>query len=156
MPDLDELRPLLEHDSANRIAAVRSPLPDNENLNSAEAVGLFWAALYSMALGDISEMPHALVVSHDQLASAGRAGAQRLFTVLGLPWNRAASREFDDNAYTVQRQRTQSTALHNLRRNPSQVASQWHNKLPEDEFSTIDHVTSSVRSQLESAQLPLD
>jgi hypothetical protein len=157
-PDLDELQPLVRAHQAER--AGRDPwahdLPRPGEVTEAEAMGRFWAALYAMALSDLEQVPHMVVVSHEELAGGGPGAARTLFDALGLAWTERSSGELAAGERSAPLAETSvRTGLHNFNRDPLAVARSWRKHLTDTEVKTIEAVTADVRSRLDAARLSL-
>jgi hypothetical protein len=148
-PDLAELQPILAA-HRQRQACPTSPVGSADS--DAAAMGFFWAALYEIALDNMRPAGGVLVVSHEELAGHGAAGARRLFAALGLTWSEAAMAELMMESGAP----PQSTsALHNLNRSPREVASAWRRHVSADEVRIVEEATEAVRQRLADARLPL-
>lgn len=150
-PDLAELQVVVEQ----RRRQGRDPmpvvdLPREGAMSEPQAMGLFWAALYRMALNDARRVPGLLVASHGAIAGGGEPAARQLFSRLGLRWtNRSTAvlgSEALSRAWTEQPDR--QTNLHNFDRNPREVASSWRAHLEPTEIEQIEAVTAEVRADL--------
>jgi len=118
-PDLDEVRELLNLD-----------VPPQDSLPQATAMGLFWAALYRVALTGLPE--GTIVVSHQGLAAGGSEARERLIGDLGLDSSVVTQ---DTIAATNERP---ITRLHNLNRNPEDVASAWKSQVSASEIAEAE------------------
>jgi Sulfotransferase family len=177
-PDLAELQPLARaHQAEGHPEPLRArDLPRPGEVPEPEAMGRFWAALYTMALSDADRTPGLLVVSHEEMAGGGEPAARALFEALGLRWSAATSAELTG------REPTPSTAgpavdagpagrpgaddlsdaaeatsrLHRaLDRDPSSVARSWRSAVSAEELAAIEAVTEDVRGRLDEIRLRL-
>lgn len=137
---------MLGHSDLTSASSTRL-LPSSNEADTPEAMGWFWAALYSTALGDLDELPDTLIVSHAELASGSSIAMRRLFDALMLPWSSATQHEFrTDRSQAVS---DSGTNLHNLSRPPSAVANAWRAHLSLGEIESIEKATAEVRGSLE-------
>lgn len=149
--DLAEVRRIVEQNHAVHSGAAEvPPPPEDDEASEAEAMGWFWSALHSIALADIAES-NALVVSHEELAAGGISAAARLFSALELRPGRRTDEEFSAGGADVH-----SSRLHNLDRNPADVAREWQGRLGAEDFESIESVASKVYARLEAERLALD
>jgi Sulfotransferase family len=163
LPDVEELAPVVEQYNGTVTEDGRAPVaPEGAVGSDVEAMGWFWSVLYTMALTDVAQLPDALVVSHEELASGGARARHRLFTELGL----SSGDEGDDEPETdavageaadegAEGGDHQGEGLHDFDRAPAQVATAWRTKLTPDEIATIEARTADVRDRLLSARLTL-
>jgi hypothetical protein len=154
-PDLDELQPLVRAQQAEgHPAALRAgDLPRPGEVSEPEAMGRFWAALYTMALSDVASTPGLLVVSHEEVAGGGRAAARVLFDALDLRWSAATTAEFAGKEPTGAEEA--GARLHRLDRDPSTVAGSWRSAVSDDELAAIEAVTEAVRRGLDEVRIRL-
>jgi hypothetical protein len=117
-----------------------------------EAMGRFWAALYTMALSDAASTPGLIVVSHEEVAGGGDAAARVLFDALGLLPSAATTAELTGKGEAAT---DSSTRLHRLDRDPSTVARSWRSAVPDDELAAIEAVTDDVRRRLDDIRIRL-
>jgi hypothetical protein len=153
-PDLDELRPLVQsHQSEGHPGGLSArDLPRPGEVSEPEAMGRFWAALYTIALSDAASIPDLVVVSHEEVAGGGRSAAGVLFDALGLRWSPATSAELTGRAPVTAEP---GTRLHRLDRDPSTVARSWRSAVSDSELATIEAVTADVLRRLDEARLQL-
>lgn len=150
LPDIDELKPIVERFRAR--CGPEDMLPDELETNvrpeSAAALGWFWSSLYSIALADVRRVKGVLVVSHERIASD--SGACRiLHEALGVTWSAATDAEFNRTPSGS----TDTQRLHNLDRSPAQTAVAWRDRLDPAEFQELDEMTTRVQSRLHALEL---
>jgi hypothetical protein len=153
-PDLDELQPLVRAYRAEDHPAGLGigDLPRPGEVSEPEAMGRFWAALYTMALSDAASTPGLIVVSHEEVAGGGGAAARVLFDALGLLPSAATTAELTGRGEAAA---DSSTRLHRLDRDPSTVARSWRSAVPDDELAAIEAVTDDVRRRLDDVRIRL-
>jgi hypothetical protein len=153
-PDLEELRPIVRaHQQEGHPPALTAlDLPAPGEVSPAEAMGRFWAALYTMALSDLPGLD-AVVVAHEEIAGGGTGAARALFARLGLSWSRRVDREFAGRP----REATVGgeARLHRFDRVPAEVAQSWREGVPATEVHLIEEVTAEVRDRLFQCRLRL-
>jgi hypothetical protein len=159
-PDLEELQPIVAaHQREGHGPEVTArDLPRTGETSEPEAMGRFWAALYTMALSDLERVPSAVVVDHAEVAGGGEPAARQLFDAVGLTWTSRSETELvgDASGQAPQPQEASGARLHEqLGRNPAQVAESWRSAVTDDEIAVIDEVTRPVREQLEALRLKL-
>jgi hypothetical protein len=154
-PDLDELQPLVRAQQAEGHPAALSAgdLPRPGEVSEPEAMGRFWAALYTMALSDVASTPGLLVVSHEEVAAGGRSAARVLFDALDLRWSAATTAEFAGKDPTAAEEA--GARLHRLDRDPSTVAGSWRAAVSDHELAAIEAVTEPVRRRLDEVRIRL-
>lgn len=143
-PDLEELQTVVvarRHAGLDPIPV--GDLPKSGSVSEAVAMGMFWNALYQMALNDARGVPGLLVVAHQTLAAGGRQVTQELFDELSLSYSDETDAELMRESGV-----TDPASLHNFARNPSDVSSAWRSKLSDVEIAEIESVTEDVRNQL--------
>lgn len=102
----------------------------------------FWSALYAMALYDITPLGSKVtVVAHEEAAAAGPSFTAALLTHLGLA--PPVVKNLEPRASEVD-----VGALHNLNRNPADVAREWEKRVSVDDRRELDERTSIVRAAL--------
>lgn len=152
LPDIEELTPIVKRfartspDAASAIPRLPSATP----ADGALAMAWFWSALYSMAITDIREIPDALVVPHELVATE-ESLCRRLHERLGVPWSAGAEAEFRrEEAGAVDPAR-----LHNFNRRPADAATAWRARLSEAEVADLEHATAPVRDLLDRSAFHL-
>lgn len=147
-PDLTELQPIVRAHQAEGHAAELTALdlPAPGEVSPAEAMGLFWAALYTMALSDL-EQPGlgAVVVAHEEIAGGGAEAARALFDELGLTWSDRVLAELQGRPRASA---PDNARLHRFDRAPAEVAQSWRATVPAAEIEVIEQVTAGVRERL--------
>jgi hypothetical protein len=153
-PDLEELQPLVRAHRAEGHPDGLSPpdLPRPGEVSEPEAMGRFWAALYTMALSDAASIPGLLVVSHEEVARGGRPTARALFDLLDLRWSAATTADLTAREPAAD---AAGTGLHRLDRDPSIVARSWRSAVSDVELATIEAVTVDVRNRLDGIRTRL-
>ena len=153
-PDLDELRALVRSYQleGHPIGPSAGDLPRPGQVSAPEAMGRFWATLYTMALGDAGDCPGLIVVSHEEAAGGGRSAVDVLFDALGLRWSAATAAEL---AGRVRSTTDAGTRLHRLDRDPSAVARSWRSAVSDAEMAAIEAVTEDARRRLDDVRLRL-
>ena len=174
LPDVQELGPVVDEYNRTATGVTQVPeAPDGAEGSDVEAMGWFWSALYTMALRDVAQIPDAVVVSHEELASGGAPARQRLLTELGLASGDDGHDEHADGdadgddgqdepgAQALVAEAVgegghhQGGGLHDFDRAPAQVATAWRAKLTQDEIATIEDRTAEVRDRLSSVRVTL-
>lgn len=148
-PDLAELQPIL---AAHRLRRGCGSATAGSADTEAAAMGSFWAGLYEIALDNVAAADGVVVVSHEEVAGHGAAGARRLFAALGLTWSDAAMGELMIESGAVP---ASTSALHNFNRSPREVASAWRRHVSEEEVRIVEEATHAVRQRLADARLRL-
>jgi hypothetical protein len=133
-----ELQQLERIPSTHGGGATRWPADEVGNL------GATWAALYRMALEDLSSLPAAMVVSHEELATGGESAAKALFAAVSLTWSDSAARFFGGGAASAEN----SSALHNLDRSPAVVANAWRAKVDAGDVAVLEAGAGDVLEEL--------
>jgi hypothetical protein len=150
-PDLVELSSVVAEADLPYGATV-PVVPGPDEVTPAEAMGVFWAVLHELALGDVAAAGTDIVVlSHEELAGGGSAAGHALADALGLRWTSAMRAELSKESST----RAASGRLHNFDRSPAQVAEEWRSKLTADEIRQIESVSASTRTKLSEVRFRL-
>lgn len=152
-PDLDEVQQLI-------IAAretggpILQNLPARDEVNFAQAIGHFWVALHEFVLHDLrhSEVAcRAHVVAHADAATGGIAAGQAIAKLLDIRWNKA----MDRSSISGPSASVSPTSLHNLDRDPAQVAEAWRHLATAEEIADLESVTAQTHSSLEKLRVRL-
>jgi hypothetical protein len=154
-PDLDELRPVLDHHRAEHGSSTGLDLPRPGDTDEADAMGRFWSALYEIALDGAEEVPGLIVLSHEELASGGVPAAHQLFRALQLRPSAATDAELSPKTQRAD-PTSEPAGLHNLQRAPQEVAGDWRHQLTPAEIERIEQVTEPIRARLQQLRLRLD
>lgn len=157
-PDLEELQAVVEARRRLGLDPVAiTDLPGVGEASEPTAMGLFWAALYRIALNDAVTVPGLVVVSHPEIAGGGTAAGKRLLAELDLTFTEESAAELARESGSAEQPRpqAQSSNLHNFDRDPGQVASSWRGLLEPAEIEEIESVTHDVRTDLEAARYDL-
>jgi len=162
-PDLEELQPLVEaHQGEGHPAELTAQdLPRPGEVSGPEAMGRFWAALYTMALSDAVRTPGTIVVSHEEIAAGGEDAARCLFGALGLSWTDRTTEELssgEDGEGVAAPSATggsEPVQLHRLNRDPTTVARSWRAAVGDDDLEVVEKVTRDVRRRLDEVRLRL-
>jgi hypothetical protein len=158
-PDLDELAPIVTaHQREGHAPGLTArDLPRPGECSEPEAMGRFWAALYTMTLSDLQHVPCAVVVDHAELARGGEPAARRLFEAVGLRWTERSASELvgerDGGAPRASAPGAAGRLHEQLGRDPAQVAQSWRAAVTDEEVAVIDDVTAAVHEQLEALRL---
>lgn len=152
-PDTAELAPVLRNHRLRRGATGELSLRGVDECGEAEAMGRFWAALYEMALDNVTGLEDVLVVSHEEIAGGGPTAGRRLFDALGLTWSSGAEAELAGQRADAAPADTRN--LHNFGRNPGEVAAAWRTHVTAEEVGVIESVTAEVRARLDAARFAL-
>ena len=152
--DLNELRPLVRSHQldGHPIGLSAGDLPRPGQVSAPEAMGRFWATLYTMALSDAGDSPGLIVVSHEEAAGGGRFAVEALFDALGLRWSAATAAEL---AAREKSTTDLETRLHRLDRDPSAVARSWRSAVSDAELAAIEAVTEDARRRLDDVRIRL-
>ena len=157
-PDLEELQPVIEERRRLGLDPVAiTDLPGVGEASEPLAMGLFWAALYRIALNDAARVPGLIVVSHPEIAGGGIAAGRRLLGELDLTFTAESAAELarEPGIVDASVSRVESSNLHNFDRDPGQVASSWRRLLEPSEVEEIESATRQVRTDLEAARYDL-
>lgn len=147
VPDTEELKPIIETFTAKNgpVSGVTQPPPSSEG--EVAMMAWFWNALYGMALHDGAGLgKDLLVVAHEDIAGGGTEVARRLFELLDLEWSDRVAEELNRSGSS---RKVDTAALHNLDRNPTQVAHEWSTKVSPAEREQLELATRDVRTLLE-------
>lgn len=157
-PDLIELNGVIDRRAAEGLDAEHrvERLPAPGERNPAQAMGLFWKALYDMALNDLGRTQRVIVVAHEEVAGSGVPAGRRLFERLGLRWTEESQAEaLGKDATGSEGPGAASRELHNLARNPKDVANSWRTHVSREELADVESVTADTRERLAAARLRL-
>jgi len=169
-PDLEELQPLVRaHQGEGHPAELTAQdLPRHGEVSEPEAMGRFWAALYTMALSDAVRTPGTLVVSHEEIAAGGVDAARALFDALGLSWTDRTTEELSAGEVGEAAEPPDAATgpsplgavaepvrLHRLNRDPTTVARSWRAAVGDDDLESVEKVTRDVLRRLDEIRLRL-
>lgn len=150
-PDMDELEAVVGEARADGLDV---PHPPRLPVDSAAAMGHFWATLHEIALTDVARAGVRLtVVSHSELAASGERGGRRLATRLGVAWTSGMAAELAREGGGEAAAEGQT--LHQFDRAPVAVAEAWRRRLDDDDVAAVEAVSSSTMAKLEDLRLPL-
>ncbi len=151
-PDMAELQAILEQARADGGPDLPD-LPADGEAPPAEAMGLFWACLHELALGDLDRTgTEAVIVAHHELAGSGPEGGRRLADRLDVEWTAQMESELAKEANANEGKPTQ---LHNFDRAPALVAEAWRAKLDDADVLEIERVTEGTRARLAERRIRL-
>lgn len=149
-PDVGEVRSIVHLAGSEGLDV--SDIPQSPDApNEVEAMAYFWAALHVLALAEAPIPTPMLVVSHEELATLGPKGGQRVFSELGLQWSVLAAEEMSRASGSP----VDAHELHNFDRPSASVAGAWRSKVADDEIEDLERLTIGVRTRLEARRLKL-
>ncbi len=139
-------------DLAEVTAALAHPSPPDP-ADQIGALAWFWAALNQKALADLAQIPGALVISHEELATGGEAAMRRVYAALGLTWKPppASTKPAPGSAKVNAAGKT----LHRLDRPAEHVASAWRASLTEAELAHLTTDAGPTLAALREQRLDL-
>lgn len=114
-------------------------------------VARMWSALHTLVLEDIDRGTSVHVVAHESASSGGESALKALFSAVGLRW-RATGRRADQPTPTGE---AAPDRLHNLRRDPRDVAHAWRQDIASEEFTRVDQAAKPLLQQLAEVELQL-
>lgn len=149
-PDLKELDGLIDVDDAD-------PDVDGSVDPVVGDMARFWAALNRVALEDALATPHAFVVSHEALTTAGPAGVRALAVACGLTLPPAEDEPDVDQAPSSvpARGTPEGKRLHDFDRAPQEVAHGWRGKISDLELAVLEHHAGETLARLQGSALSL-
>jgi hypothetical protein len=146
-PDLDEIGSLVPEAARHRPELAELYAGGGASLGEAARMGLFWAVLQVLLLDDLPQVPQTLVVAHGELAAGGVGAAEALFDRLGLVTTEETRREMRGGGPTPAP--AAGSGLHQLNRNPAEVAQSWRRHLDAQEVAEIEKIAGPVLAELE-------
>ncbi|WP_084342947.1 sulfotransferase [Janibacter corallicola] len=158
-PDLDQIVPILRQHPDQTGDLDLAHIGLGRTSSEAAEMGLFWAGLHSLALGDVATTD-TIVLAHDEIAAKGADAAHRLFDELGLCWNASSAREFSSDGRgqgggPTPASQSSGHTLHHFDRAPAAVAHAWREQLTRDELVEIEEVAGPTLARLDAARFRL-
>lgn len=124
-----------------------------------EQMGFFWQACHEVALGDADRdclsAGALVVVSHEELTSAGEAGVRRLFDVCALPWSSTVAHHVTTWSQPTGAQAEAGGPLHVLNRPPREVGTAWRQAIDRRELARLEEATRAAHDDLHVRRLRL-
>lgn len=149
-PDLDELDGLVDVDR-----------PDPDVDGSVDPVvgdmARFWSAINRVAVADALGTAGAVVVSHEDLSTAGPAGVRALGAACGLTVPRTGEGPSPSRTPSPPTGlgTPEGKRLHDFDRAPQEVAHGWRGRVSDDELAVLEHHAGPTLAQLQGAALTL-
>lgn len=137
-PDIDE------------IVALGADPPTRED--DVAAMAAFWSYCHETALYGLTQLARGVVVDHEELSGAGKAGVDRLAARLGLA---EASATAPKPAVPSQRPRPRTADLHDFERRPDDIARTWRAVVSSEDVAAIERATATTRRRIDSSGLKL-
>lgn len=144
-PDIAEVAPIVDLPQVPPTTGV-----DHLALDMAR----FWSALNTTAVGDLDQVPQAVVVAHEDIATAGMAGLRRLFAACGVDWD-GPTEERIAGAGSEGGSANMSKALHDLNRDPAAVAASWRAHVSDEEIALLESVAGPTLAVLNARRIAL-
>ncbi len=137
------------------LSAALSPdwLPDDQD--SVGRLAWFWSAINGCALADLAEIPQALVLSHEELATGGVAAMQRVYQALDLRWTDAVTAAVSGLDRAKEVVNSTGKTLHQLGRTADQVARAWRATVSDAEVTQLEASAGATMAMLAARRLDL-
>ncbi len=149
-----------EPDIAELIRALPEAQTQDVPLEDATSrLAWFWATLNSTALTDLADIPGALVISHEELASGGQAAMRQVYQACNLHWSPKVEQALVAQGTTRNPKVTVNAAgktLHRLDRASESVASSWRAKVTKAELELLEKYAGPTLDALTERRLILD
>ena len=138
-------RPDIAEIDALDLAGAPTPAPDPDD--DVGSMGWFWATAYRVVLRDLDGLPDAVVVDHAELAAGGPRAICALASSLGLQGVRPVAASPPGSRHIPRAERG-LPPLHQLDRNPTEVADEWRRHVSDAEVHHIEALTAPVLDEL--------
>lgn len=139
-PELEALEALTGRPARSRLTRA----------DDLSLVGRMWTLLHSVMLADLSELPHAVVVSHEHVARGGERALGALCSHLGLKPPGAVA--VSDSPQREVSQVVDPAKLHNFNRDPRVVADAWRETVSTSELAELEGMTGEILASVQERQ----
>ncbi len=143
-PDIEELA---------SVAPKFGRLDDEGAADEVDRMAWFWTVCHRIALEQLTRLPMAVVISHQELSLVAPPAVRTVFDACGLTWSNRVDEEIA--RWSESTAVAPGSRLHVMNRSPKEVEDSWRGRLAPEEVTRLDHLGSEVLAELESRRLPL-